>query len=61
MGHGLSCSMWDLPGPGIEPVSSALASGFLTTGPPEKSRDIVIKVKITCRSLCDFFLKPHFI
>ena len=31
------CGMWDLPRPGIEPVSSALADGFLTTGPPEKS------------------------
>ena len=29
--------MWNLPGAGIEPVSSALAGGFLTTGPPEKS------------------------
>ena len=29
--------MWDLPGPGIEPVSSALAGGFLTTAPPGKS------------------------
>ena len=29
--------MWDLPGPGIEPVSPALADGFLTTGPPGKS------------------------
>ena len=28
---------WDLPGPGIEPVSSALAGGFLTTAPPGKS------------------------
>ena len=26
--------MWALPGPGIKPVSTALASGFLTTGPP---------------------------
>ena len=25
--------MWDLPGPGIEPVSPALAAGFLTTAP----------------------------
>ncbi|KAJ8788368.1 hypothetical protein J1605_000424 [Eschrichtius robustus] len=30
-------SMWDLPGPGIEPVSPALAGGFLTTVPPGKS------------------------
>ena len=29
--------MWDLPGPGIKPVSPALAGGFLTTAPPRKS------------------------
>ena len=37
--HGLSYSrrdMWDLPGPGIELVSTALTGGFLSTGPPEK-------------------------
>ena len=28
--------MWDLPGPGLEPVPSALAGGFLTTVPPGK-------------------------
>ena len=28
--------MWDLPGPGFEPVSPALAGGFLTTAPPGK-------------------------
>ena len=28
--------MWDLPGPGIEPMSPALAGGFLTTVPPGK-------------------------
>ena len=28
--------MRDLPGPGIEPVSPALAGGFFTTEPPEK-------------------------
>ena len=33
----LSRSMGDLPGPGILPVSCALTSGFLTTGPPGKS------------------------
>ena len=26
--------MWDLPGPGIEPVSPALAGGFFTTETP---------------------------
>ena len=30
-------SMWDLPGPGLEPMSLALAGGFLTTAPPGKS------------------------
>ena len=30
--------MWDLPGPGIEPVSPALAGGFSTTAPPGKSQ-----------------------
>ena len=28
--------MWGLPGPGLEPVSPALAGGFLTTVPPGK-------------------------
>ena len=26
--------MWDLSGPGIEPMSLALAGGFFTTEPP---------------------------
>ena len=29
--------MWDLPGPGLKPVSPALAGRFLTTVPPWKS------------------------
>ena len=29
-------SMWDLPGPGLEPMSPALAGGFSTTEPPGK-------------------------
>ena len=29
--------MWDFPRPGIEPVSPALADGFLTPEPPGKS------------------------
>ena len=33
MPHG----MWNLPGPGIEPVSLAFAGGFLSTVPPGKS------------------------
>ena len=31
--------MWDLPGPGIKPMSSALAGGFLTIAPPGKPRE----------------------
>ena len=29
-------STWELPLPGIKPVSLALQGGFLTTGPPER-------------------------
>ena len=29
----------DLPNPGVEPESSALAGGFFTTEPPGKSND----------------------
>ena len=32
----LLCSMWDLAGSGIKPVSPALAGGVLTTEPPGK-------------------------
>ena len=32
----LLCSMWDLPRPGLEPVSPALAGRFSTTVPPGK-------------------------
>ena len=35
----LSHSTWNLPRPGIEPVSPALAVRFLTTGPPANSRE----------------------
>ena len=28
--------MWELPNPGLEPMSPALAGGFLTTAPPGK-------------------------
>ena len=42
--------MWDLPRLGIEPVSPALAGGFLTTAPPEKSQINFLK--------CDFYNRP---
>ena len=34
----LLCDMWHRPGLGIEPVFPVLTGGFLTTGPPGKSR-----------------------
>ena len=46
--HGLSCpaALWNLPSPqGLNPCPPALAGGFLTTGPPWKSRtpEFIIK------------------
>ena len=35
--------MWDLPRPGLEPVSPALAGGFLITAPPGKPKAIIFK------------------
>ena len=32
--------MWDLPGPGLKPMSPALAGGFLTTAPPGKPKTL---------------------
>ena len=32
--------MWDLPGPGHEPVSPALAGGVPTTAPPGKPQNL---------------------
>ena len=40
----LPCGMWDLPGPGVEPMSPVLAGGFLTTGPLGKLMSRFIKV-----------------
>ena len=39
----LLCGMWDPPGPGIEPVSPALAGRFPTTAPPVKSSILIFK------------------
>ena len=35
--------MWDLPGPGLEPMSPPLAGGFLTTAPPGKSHTYFLR------------------
>ena len=39
--------MWDLPRPGLEPMSPALAGGFLTTAPPGKSSTTFFFLKKT--------------
>ena len=45
--------MWDLPGPGLEPVSPALAGGFLTTEPPGKPHnDFIVHEIFPCLSTC---------
>ena len=41
--------MWNLPGPGIEPMSPALAGRFLSTAPPGKSHTILI-IKIILKN-----------
>ena len=38
--------VWNLPGPGIESVSPALAGKFLTTGPPGRSQICVLKASL---------------
>ena len=40
-------NMWDLPRPRSEPVSPALASGFLTTGPPGKGPRLYLQTVAT--------------
>ena len=55
--------MWDLPGPGLEPVSPALVGGFLTTVPPGKplmgflkTYPLIIKVKFYCLMVREYSL-----
>ena len=48
--------MWDLPGPGLVPVSPALAGGFLTTVTPGKSRKGLQRNMLLMKSFWVFFL-----
>ena len=58
--------MWDLPRPGLEPVSPALAGRFSTTAPPGKPPNPFLSS--TCLSFedplgsrgCTCLLSPHF-
>ena len=45
--------MWDLPGPGLEPVSPALAGKFLTTVPPVKPIDFDDFLKFALKHFWD--------
>ena len=47
--------MWDLPGLGLEPVSPALAGGFLTTAPPGKPCLFKLKVILAILLLAFIF------
>ena len=50
----LLCSMWDLPRPGLEPVSPALAGRFSTTAPPGKPHPCLLIGSLVCLC-CSFF------
>ena len=58
--------MWDPPGPGFEPISPALAGGFLTTVPPGKPKllsiEDILKVEVEYAVKMNFFVVklPHF-
>jgi len=51
--------MWNLSGPGIEPVSLALESGFLTTGPLGLSPIYIFKCAKNVFFSATFLLIPE--
>ena len=53
--------MWDLPGPGIEPVSPALAGGLLTTAPPGKPLCAILKLTMYLTTSLKSRLPSHLI
>ena len=53
----LLLGMWDLPRPGLEPMSPALAGRFSTTAPPGKPQINSFYIKLSLlRFLCGFSL-----
>ena len=48
------CGMWDLPRPGLEPASPALAGRLSTTAPPGKPWSIVWNWEVWCLWLCSY-------
>ena len=53
--------MWDLPGPGLEPVSPALAGGFLTTVSPGKSQCNSYKSSVNKRKAGRHLVPPKLV
>ena len=51
--------MWDLLGPGLEPVSPALAGGFLATAPPGKPYSFLWLKNISLYGYTTFCLSIH--
>ena len=45
-------SIWDLPRPGVEHMFSALGGGLLTSGPPEKPKNLFqLNIKEICKNI----------
>ena len=57
----LLCVMGALPGPGLEPMSPALAGRFLTTAPPGKSPHKFLYVMLLYLFTSNYFLIYHMI
>ena len=51
--------MWDLPRPGLEPVSPALAGGLSTTAPPGKPHSFLLMNNIPLYKYTSFYLSIH--
>ena len=51
--------MWDLPRPGLEPVSPALAGRFSTTAPPGKPQNMILYWGPPTTPSCSPFLLLH--
>ena len=52
--------MWDLPRPGLEPVSPALAGRFSTTAPPGKPPEFGFYPMVQCFPKCGTCLQMTF-
>ena len=52
--------MWNLPGPGIEPMFPALAGRFLNPGPPGKSRTLSLWLEILVTSRKVLFVRKKY-